>query len=214
MDKIEINEENYEQYQEFLDAKSGAAIENHSIFWSVGIGLSCFMIFFAGMTGVALIIKPIYDSLVASGASVAIRKGIALSGLVTGGLGFTIFSIYKFVTSGIPQIFIKIFQKKYPDFDIHIDETEVKKELEKYIQLSKIPEDIEKKKLDHLSNYQDIFCQLTTEERLEFLKKEKEFWEQVAIQEKYQDVGGDTTGQVGIGQVNVSTENQEKVYHI
>ncbi len=65
---------------------------------------------------------------------------------------------------------------------------------------------MEQKKEEHLSNYQDHLKKMTADEMIEFLQKEKEFWETVAIEEKYrlsgnnENIGEDTT--------------REKTYHI
>lgn len=217
MKKLEINEENYDMYQEFLDAKNGSMSENRLYLYITGITIAVFVFFGLGMTGTVLIIEPI-SNLVTVTVSEAVRHllmvtGVAIAGLGTT-IGATIFSVYKFLHSGIPRILLKSFSRKYPDFDLSLSEEEVKKELEKYEQLSQIPKDIEEKKKEHLTNHQESFREMTTEEKLTFLEKEKEFWQQVAIQEKYRDTEEDTTGQTEIGQIKSPTENGEKVYHI
>lgn len=85
----------------------------------------------------------------------------------------------------IRKMNMRTFQKQYPDFDITIDTNEAKKELEKYRELSKVPKKIEEKKEEHLLNFQNTFKEMSTEEKIKFLNQEREFWEQMAIQEKY-----------------------------
>lgn len=80
---------------------------------------------------------------------------------------------------------IKTFKKQYPDFDINIDIKEVAKALKKYKELSKVSKNIEEKKEEHLTNLPDEVREMSTKEKLAYLEQEKEFWEQVAIQEKY-----------------------------
>lgn len=106
------------------------------------------------------------------------------------------------------------FHKKHPNVNININIKEVEKTLEQYVQLSKIPKSIESQKEDHLTTHKESFREMTTEEKLAFLNQEKAFWEQVAIEEKYKDTGEDTTCQAEIGQVKISTEDKDKVYHI
>ena len=138
----------------------------------------------------------------------------------------------------------KLFHKKHPNLDIKINTKELNQKLKEYNQLSKKSVDIgktesahlnekeidselaqcdefeenhnhlEKQKEKHLENYSEVFKQMTVGEKLAFLNQEKEFWEQVAIEEKYQNEGEDTTGQVGIGRVQDSNEDKNKVYHI
>ena len=213
MRKIEINEENYDMYQGFLDAKNGNMLENHVLLSSAGIIVASLAILSVAVTGAVLIMNPINAFLIVN-VSEGIRKAIMMLGTSTISLGTAGVSIYKFCISGIPRILLKIFSHKHPNFDLSLSEEEVKKELEKYEQLSQIPKDIEEKKEEHLTNHQESFREMTTEEKLTFLEKEKEFWQQVAIQEKYRDTEEDTTGQTEIGQIKSPTENGEKVYHI
>ena len=81
---------------------------------------------------------------------------------------------------------IKKLKEEYPDIDINIDKQELEKALVKYKELSKVEKDCEKKKEEHLSNYQESFRSMTPSEKIAFLEKEKEFWEQEAILEKNQ----------------------------
>lgn len=87
----------------------------------------------------------------------------------------------------IRKMNMRTFQKQYPEFDITIDTNEAKKELEKYIELSKVPKKLEEKKEEHLSNFQNAFKEMSTKEKINFLNQEREFWEQMAIQEKYEN---------------------------
>lgn len=88
----------------------------------------------------------------------------------------------------------------------------MEKELEKYNELSKVPKDIEKKKEEHWSSYQEHLKEMTADEMLEFLQKEKEFWEAVATQEKYRfSERNETTGEDTVGQKGTTGE---KTYHI
>ena len=204
MDKIEINEENYREYQAFLDAKNLRTTIYHPIIFgtivAVSVGTALFG-FVAGLVAVILLANAITETV-----SVSLIGAIIYIG------GFA-FSLLKILPNVLRKAFIKSFRKKYPAFDINLDEKEVEKELEKYHQLSKIPKDIEIQKKGHLETQNESFRKMSVEERLECLKQEQEFWKQVAIQEKYKDTEEDTTGQVGIGQIK-SPENEEKVKHI
>ena len=80
--------------------------------------------------------------------------------------------------------------------------------------MSKIPKNIETKKEEHLDRYKNDFGTMTTEEKLSFLEQEREFWEQVAIQEKYSDINEDENELVSSNQKNPLTKPKEKNYHI
>ena len=80
---------------------------------------------------------------------------------------------------------LKNFKEDYPDIDININKEELKKALVKYKGLSKVEKNFEEQKEEHLSNYQESFRSMTPSEKIAFLEKEKEFWEQEQILEKY-----------------------------
>ncbi len=207
MDKIEINEENYAMYQEFLDIRNNkVTAKNKKTF----IGAVAIITLFSalGLFGIVNITIMVLDAIIEHNAP-------ALLGAFIESLG--VGSVWLFMSRALDIVeFIqtKILHRKYPNLDIKIEESELEWALEKYIQLSKILTNLQNKKEKHLVINNDRFKKMTTEERLEFLKKEKEFWEQVAIEEKYQSEGEDTTGQAGIGQVQDSNEDKNKVYHI
>lgn len=78
---------------------------------------------------------------------------------------------------------MKKFKKEYPDFDTNIDAIELEKELEKYEALSSA-KDIENKKEEHLSKFADEFKSMSAKEKIAFLEKEKEFWQQAQQSEE------------------------------
>ncbi len=80
--------------------------------------------------------------------------------------------------------------------------------------MSKIPKNIETKKEEHLDRHKNDFGTMTTEEKLSFLEQEREFWGQVAIQEKYSDINEDENELVSSNQESPLTKPKEKNYHI
>lgn len=195
MQELEINQENYQIYQTFLDTKRRSPLVKHRMLWDLGILFTCGAVFLSGFVNFCYILLKLglshfMESLVVT---------LYVAGYIVGAKIL--------VPKIVDFMLIKNFQRKYPNFDINIDATEVEKELEKYYQLSKLPKDIVKQKEEHLENYGESMKEISVEERLKLLKREKEFWEQVAIQEKYQETGEETIGQT-------STKKEEKVYHI
>ena len=81
---------------------------------------------------------------------------------------------------------LKKFKEDYPNIDIDIENVELQKELSKYEELSMnkdnhMNEELYKHDLKVLDNE---FKEKTTTEKIELLKKEIEFWNQVEKQEK------------------------------
>lgn len=210
MEKIEINEENYMEYQDFLNSKMGLP-KKHLILWAIGIVILVLATAIGIMVG-AVLIEEVVWGIIGKFFPIKATSNILIPELIRW-MSFSAFSMGS-VSLGLKAVLsitmgyipMKMFQKKHPDFDINIDATEAEKELEKYYQLSKLPKDIVKQKEEHLENYGESMREISVEERLELLKREKEFWEQVAIQEKYQETGEETIGQ--------TSTKEEKVYHI
>jgi len=216
MEKIEINDENYQAYEDFLKSKNctaDALVDNHLVLYATACTLGCFAILFGGLTATAFLMKWMADFLIAFISNTVVGVTV-FGGTAFLGIGTTIFIMSKSLTSGTSKFLLHRFKKKYPEFDIHLDEDEVEKELTKYYELSKIPENLEQKKEEHLDNHTESFKQMTVEEKLAFLNQEKEFWESVAIQEKYQNEGEDTTEQGKMGTISSTEENKNRVYHI
>ncbi len=211
MEKIEINEENYMEYQDFLNSKMGLP-KKHLILWAIGIAILVLATAIGIMVGAVLIEEVVWGIIgkffpIKATSNILIPELIRWMSFSAFSMGSAFLGLKAVLSITMGYIPMKMFQKKHPDFDINIDATEVEKELEKYYQLSKLPKDIVKQKEEHLENYGESMREISVEERLELLKREKEFWEQVAIQEKYQGTGEETIGQT-------STKKEEKVYHI
>ncbi len=227
MEKLEINEENYELYQKLLQIRNSRIDSKYAELVYIGqiLGTMLMMITVVlGMIPVTHLALTFGDKL---GTLFSIEERIIHTGVIACygmTVACTLFSLPKIIC----HIRTNIFHKKHPNVDIKVKTEEIKKELNKYNQLSKTTQDIEKKeeehlskvstdieekREEHLSNYSDKFQESTAEEMLAFLKEEKVFWEQVAIEEKYRDTDEDTTGQTEIGQVKSPTENGGKVYH-
>lgn len=180
---MEVTHENYKMYQEFLEVKRRKSLEKHRLLWDLGLLFVSITLYVGGFIGGTFIIKHLNEVVVHGLMDII---GTCFFGTYSLGMGFLL-------AKGLPRlvdhILIHNFKRKYPEFDIKTDSYEVEESLEKYNQFPKISEDIEQKKEEHLSCYQDEFSQMTTEEKLQVLNQERFFWEQVAIQEQYQSIG-------------------------
>ena len=228
MENLEINEDNYKLYQKLLQIRDSRIDPRYAELAHVVSLMGLMIITIIAILGMitATHLAVIFGD--KFGILFSIEERIIHTGVI-GCYALSIIGIGYSIPKIICHIRTKRLHKKHPNVDIKASTEEIEKELEKYRQLSKRPKDIEKKEEEHLSQvpedieekikthlskYSSEFQEKTTEERLECLKQEQEFWKQVAIQEKYQDDGENTTGQTGVGQVNSSKEDKNKVYHI
>ena len=182
MKEIEITEENYKMYQKFYDIKNNISELRHPFLCSVGITAGLFACL-CGIAPYGIIIKNIVMAI-----GMSLYEPLSIIGIL-GSYGIIISIL---IGKGIPSFFQHMrmgdFLKIYPNFDINTDVNEVEKALEKYRKLSKMPKNIEEKKKDHLTNLPDKVKEMSTDEKLVYLEQEREFWEQVKVQEKYQDL--------------------------
>lgn len=73
------------------------------------------------------------------------------------------------------------FKKLYPDVNMDVDADELGKALERYKELSTVPKDVEYQVEERLEKCSDEVKKLSTSEKIEYYKEQKEFWEKVAI---------------------------------
>ena len=183
MDNSIINESNYEQYKllneykikEFTKCVSGTYYNNKTknLFKVLGISL--------GILYCALMMK---------------FWNLYAMNMVDSGFGFLAVLSYSLV--GVPIVMgmdklyekynAKLLKKDYPEIDVNISKEELEKELDKYEEMSSVYVDLNTKKCEHLSNYSEKFVEMTTEEKIAFLEKEKEFWNKVLFQEKNENL--------------------------
>ena len=207
MKNIEITEENINVYQKLYKAKMGT---NKSWFLKslTGIYIAAMMLSFVCGYGPFLdfVIKTLF-SFGATAPFSGIYGTIYVAVLIGSPILTTFLTYYGFkeVDKITDKINLKKFEKEHPDFDINIGIDELEKELNKYQELSKIPKDIEKQKEEHMPNLQEIFKNMSTEEKLAFLEQEKQFWQQVQTKEELTQEKTDTQ-EVGyqkkIGSIN------------
>ena len=199
MQELEINQENYQMYQTFLDTKRRSPLEKHRMLWDLGILFTCGAVFLSGFVNFCYILLKLGLS--------HFMESLAVTLYVAG----YIVGAKILVPKIVDFMLIKNFQRKYPSFDIKLGEEKVEEALKEYERSLNLPTEMDVEKEEHLSNLTEQFHQMTTEEKLEYLNRERAFWEQVALQEKYQETGEDRTGQIGIEQGQSSAE---KTYHI
>ncbi len=174
-EKIEITEENLEAYEDF-------------VFFTKNYrpGLTPFA---SKKEQISLYLFGIIGFLLSIGIGIAVAF-IFSQNVILVSLGFMsmfpgFYATYKITNKIIRKMNMKAFQKQYPNFDLTTDTNEVISELEKYNELSKISETIEEEKEEHLEKMPNDFHNLSTSDKITFLNQEREFWEQVSIQEKY-----------------------------
>lgn len=173
MKKIEITEENKEMYKKFVNIKNGDDMTD-CITILITLGVLPYMPCLCGIVDLLKI------------ASIYSLQGTAI---ISGGVVAYLFCAYHllghFMKKGnsYSRIKMKKFKKEYPDFDTNIDAIELEKELEKYEALSSA-KDIENKKEEHLSKFADEFKSMSAKEKIAFLEKEKEFWQQAQQSEE------------------------------
>lgn len=184
MNEIKITEENYEVYKEFDRLKDRTfglfqvPVANKKVEVRGNVLTSTVaLISFMAAIGMSIIASGLYFPIALS-ITIYLTIFTAMIAAIGGGL--------LFVSKIIDKMNMKEFKKQHPDFDINIDIKEAAKALEKYKKLSKVPKNIEEKKKEHLTNLPDQVKKMSTQEKLTYLGQEKEFWEQVAIQEKYE----------------------------
>ncbi len=170
-EKLEITDQNYNAYRHLYDIQKGRDYVNMTQFT---IWVALLVAVTVNAPNLALIIGELLG---------ATPLGIITTLIMIGFCEcFLIFGSKKILF----KMSLKNFKEDYPDIDINIDKQELEKALVKYKELSKVEKDCEKKKEEHLSNYQESFRSMTPSEKIAFLEKEKEFWEQEAILEKNQ----------------------------
>jgi len=170
MKNIKITEQNKEIYTKLYNAKRYDSTD--SLITTISIGI--------GMLIIGLGSIPFYD--------------LILTSYVTNFNTLTL-SILAYATCGTLVIMsipttryygkIRKFKKEYPEIDTKIKESELEKALENYERLSKIPKDIEIKKEEHLTSFNDEFREMTNQEKLDFLQKEIEFWDKLSKDEAF-----------------------------
>lgn len=189
MKETNITTENLCMYEKFRDIKYHIYEIKHPILDVLGFSLTITGAFFLGLGGIVPYFLLINNFVSIFGINLLSCSPIIYSLIWMGGGTLYIATYYNLFTKVIPKVVenirMKKFQKQYPNFDINTDVKEVEKALEKYRELSKIPKDIEEKKCEHVTNLPDEVKKMSAQEKLAYLESEKEFWEQVAIQEKY-----------------------------
>ena len=169
MKKIIINDENYKEYSDLYKVIQGD---------SVNKGTKFLMDILILLDVVILIFLSIKILITVEGI-----KGIILMIIVLYiGIMVTAPSIFKH----LEKMNMNYLKKSYPNIDTNVDEEKLKKALIKYNELSKIPEDIDVQIEIHLSDFNNTFRKMSTKQKMRYLQKEKEFWQIVAIKEKYE----------------------------
>jgi len=184
MKKIKITEENYELYKELYNFKTNpddiyTPLQKKLCFllWMIipGLGFGLYSaIVFASFT------LPIIIPIILVMLPPIIFSSSKLLDAIT-------YKLDDFITRLVGKNNFKKFKEKNPNLNTYIDVNELEKKLEEY-KSTKTEKTIENTKEEHLSNFNENFRKMTTQERLELLNKEKEFWEQVYIQEQYQEL--------------------------
>ena len=170
--KLEINEDNYEAYTELLSALKGLCNPKHKVRDNTILAI-------AGVLGVSALVASCVAAAILE-AWQAILIAIFVTAPSLAGIVIGVDAIGK-------KLSLRSVKRDYPDLDIDVDKHELEKELVRYNKLSKLPKDIEKQKDEHSIEYSDQVKEMTTQEKIEYFQREKEFWENYAIKEKYEN---------------------------
>ena len=171
--ELDINDDNYEAYSELLCAKNGVTYKNKVKWMRLSVALGVLGLIGTLMLGIGL---PVW-----LGTNMALSIVMVIP-IVTLGVGGSLVGCEKLL-----EIFtIHDLKKDFPDLYFDVDKKKLKSALKRYEELSKVPEDIEQRKKEHMSIFDKDKDEMTTKERIEYLNREKEFWENYAIKEKYE----------------------------
>lgn len=177
MKEIEITEENVQIYQEYLSIKNRIISSDYSELL-VSLKLFSFIIATLGVL-ISFSIITMFTTIIETLISVGISLG-ALTGIVY---------LEKNIFCELPiRLEMKKFKKNNPNFDTNINLEELEKELNKYYTLSELPKDLKKQKEEHFSLYKKNEKEMTLEEQLIALEKEKIFLMQLNEKKELEQV--------------------------
>lgn len=181
---FEITEDNYEAYKKLHGIKSFTLNSRNLEYYDKKTNILSDLLFYTGCI-VSLILPLAIACTFFPNPTLltGIFGNIAIWGVILGGFYLS----YKLTNTYTKKRGMKLFKQDYPNLKYDINQEELKKELVKYEELSSLPKDIETKKEESLSNFSEKIKGMTTSEKIAYLEEQKEFWEQVKIQEKYQD---------------------------
>lgn len=170
--EFNITDENYDMYNNLLAIKSNkyAYSTKKSTIISLAVGALAVLITLASTAGIIVSINP--ESTLVT----------LIGGCIDASLVLPISSLCLKLNN---KIALNDFKKKYPNVNTFVDVEVLEKELTKYEELKTLPSNIKEKKEQYLTNHKDEFREKTTNEKINELKKEIEFWEQVKLEEKY-----------------------------
>lgn len=191
MNEITITEENYKNYQDYLDLKKEITQMNHPILLVFTISLIPVVAVIGGL-GLTPVINKIAQIFLEKGPISVGIKGLIETGMIaTYGIGAGKMIEY-FGPKFTKAILLKRFKKEHPNFEMSLTETEVEKEMEEFQKSLEEQQKVEPVKIESntkISN--EVDCpngnssnHMSKEERLECLNEEKKFWERVSMEEK------------------------------
>lgn len=174
--EFDINDDNYEIYRRLYCIKTGMVYDKAE--------KKEFIVPVLTMVGATLLMGGVVA------ASVLVGREIDSTGIVAGvgGVvsGMTTFGASIPLTLKIIENYdTKKFKNNYPGINTDVDVLKLEKALERYKELSTVPKDVEYQVEERLEKCSDEVKKLSTSEKIEYYKEQKEFWEKVAIQEKY-----------------------------
>ena len=124
MEKIEINEENYMEYQDFLNSKMGLP-KKHLILWAIGIAILVLATAIGIMVGAVLIEELVWGIIgkffpIKATSNILIPELIRWMSFSAFSMGSAFLGLKAVLSITMGYIPMKMFQKKHPDFDINI----------------------------------------------------------------------------------------------
>ena len=170
--EFNITDENYDMYNNLLGIKSNKYV--YSTIKSLGISTALgALAFLITLASTAYIVSINLEFALAS---------VVICGCIDASLVLPISSLCLKLNN---KIALNDFKKKYPNVNTFVDVEVLEKELTKYKELKTLPNNIKEKKEQYITNHKDEFREKTIDEKINELKKEIEFWEQVKLEEKY-----------------------------
>ena len=175
---FDINSDNYEMYDELYCMKTGTirGDDNSEKIVPMLCGCSC-GVAILGFTALTYFTTSALD----------FSDGVIGICTLLGGIGSAVGLIFGIVALA-KVIEENRFKKKYPGVNTDVDVDELGKTLEKYKELSTVPENIDLLKNEYSQDYSDKINNMTTDEKIAYFEEQKDLWKKVAIKEKYGDV--------------------------
>lgn len=186
MKKIILNEENIKNYQKLYDIKKGDfPPDSRCLLVSLAAIIIYYLLIFVNFEKT----KILFDLITSFNFPIIVDVSLKFF--------FPIFLMFAIPGVLHKRNLLKKLKKECLDLNIDINTKELQKEIETYKNNKKLekkditkiePETFLEKSEERSFNYEDKLDDISTEQLLAFLEEEKDFWEQVKINEEIKDM--------------------------